>query len=118
MFATQKGRSNPVRISCNRSEKFNEHPVWRGHSCPRSDHVQFVNRLRTSSAEIPATRIALFRLFKPEAMVTEERGTFKRFAKNSIQAWLAFPSTGGAVRDSLSASPTSPVIAFFLARGW
>jgi len=50
-------------------------------------------------------------------MVTEERGTFKSFAKNSTQASLARPSMGGAVRETLSASPSSPVIAFFLARG-
>ena len=35
-----------------------------------------------------------------------------------MQASLARPSTGGAVKDSLMASPSSPVIAFFLARGW
>jgi putative flippase GtrA len=51
-------------------------------------------------------------------MVTEERGTAKRFAKNSMQASLARPSTGGAVKASFSASPTAPVMAFFLARGW
>ncbi len=51
-------------------------------------------------------------------MVTEDRGTFKSFAKNSMQASLARPSTGGEVRESFQASPSSPVIAFFLARGW
>ncbi len=51
-------------------------------------------------------------------MVTEERGTFKRFARNSMQAALALPSTGGAVKDSFSAPPSSPVMAFFRARGW
>jgi hypothetical protein len=30
---------------------------------------------------------------------------------------VSFPFTGGAVSKSLSASPTSPVIAFFFARG-
>jgi len=50
-------------------------------------------------------------------MVTELRGTFKSFAKNSTQAWFAFPSTGGAVSETFSASPTSPVMAFCLARG-
>jgi len=62
--------------------------------------------------------MTFWRLFWPEAMVTEERETFKRSAKNSMQAWLARPSTGGAVRESFNLSPTSPVIAFFLARGW
>src|SRR5579863_2626632 len=61
--------------------------------------------------------MTLFRLVSPDAMVTEERGTAKRFAKNSMQASLARPSTGGAVRASFSASPTAPVMAFFLARG-
>ncbi len=75
-------------------------------------------RRRISSAVTPATRITLFRLVSPDAMVTEERGTSKRFAKNSIQASFARPSTGGAVKASFSASPNSPVMAFFLARGW
>jgi len=35
-----------------------------------------------------------------------------------MQASLARPSTGGAVKTSFSASPTVPVMAFFLARGW
>src|SRR5208282_3519344 len=39
MFATQKGRSKPVRISCKRSEKVNRCSrwiVWRGRPRPRS----------------------------------------------------------------------------------
>jgi hypothetical protein len=32
-------------------------------------------------------------------MVTEDRGTFKSFAKNSMQASLALPSTGGGKRN-------------------
>jgi len=75
-------------------------------------------RFLTSSADNPATRITFWRLLWPEAMVTEERGTFKSFAKNSTQASLARPSTGGEVRESFSASPSSPVTAFFFARGW
>ena len=75
-------------------------------------------RLFSSADDSPATRMTFLRLFSPEVMVTEERETFKRSAKNSMQASLAPPSTGGAVKDSFSASPTSPVIAFFLARGW
>ena len=50
-------------------------------------------------------------------MVTDERGTFKNSAKKAMQASLARPSMGGAVSASFSASPTSPVMAFFLARG-
>jgi hypothetical protein len=61
--------------------------------------------------------MTFLRLFWPDAMVTEERGTFKRFAKNSMQAWLARPSTGGVVRETLSASPSSPMTAFFRALG-
>ena len=78
----------------------------------------FLNRLCNSSADNPATRITFLRLLSPDAMVTEERGTFKRFARNSTQAAFALPSTGGAVKDSLSAPPSSPVMAFFRARGW
>ena len=51
-------------------------------------------------------------------MVTEERGTFKSLAKNLMQAWLARPSTGGVVKETFSASPISPLMALFLARGW
>jgi len=43
---------------------------------------------------MPLTRITLFRLFWPEAMVTDDRGAFKSFANNSMQAWFALPSTG------------------------
>lgn len=74
-------------------------------------------RVRISFADRPVTRITFLRLVSPDAMVTEERGTSKRFAKNSMQALFALPSSGGAVRASFSASPTSPVMAFFLARG-
>src|SRR3954468_21372462 len=61
--------------------------------------------------------MTLFRLVWPDAMVTEDRGTFKSFAKKSMQASLARPSTGGVVSESFSASPSSPVMAFVLARG-
>src|SRR6185312_10435314 len=77
-----------------------------------------LNRLCNSSADNPAIRITFLRLLRPDAMVTEDRGTFKRFARNSTQAALALPSTGGAVKDSFSAPPSSPVMAFFRARGW
>jgi hypothetical protein len=100
--------------------------VWCGHSCPQLP-APFANQTgamkrqpslsRTCSADIPATRMTLLRLLKPDAMVTELCGTFKSFAKNSMQAWLARPSVGGAVRETFNASPISPVIAFFLARG-
>ena len=102
--------------------------VWRGHprrvACDDYNarvyicRVYILRRFLTSSAESPETRIIFWRLVWPEAMVTEDRGSFKSFAKNSMQASLARPSTGGEVRVSLSASPSSPVMAFFLARGW
>ena len=57
-----------------------------------------------------------FGWLSPAAMVTDERGTFKSMAKKSTQASLAFPSTGGAARATFSASPISPVRAFFRAR--
>ena len=62
-------------------------------------------------------RITLFRLVWPDAMVTEDRGTFKVFARNSTQASFARPSTGGVVRETFKALPISPVIAFCFARG-
>src|SRR5579864_320417 len=65
----------------------------------------------------PAIRTILFRLVSPLAMVTDERGIANKSAKNSITAWLALPSTGGALSASLSASPTVPVMAFLRARG-
>src|ERR1700682_204849 len=117
MFATQKGRSKPVRISSKRSEKVNRAPKGRcGAGALARDQLPM--RSRTCWAVRPKTRITLFRLVWPAAIVTEERGRFKSFAKNSMQAALALPSTGGLVMASFSASPTSPVIAFFLARGW
>jgi hypothetical protein len=66
---------------------------------------------------MPETRITLRLLLWPEAMVTEERGTRKSLAKKPMQAALAFPSTGGAVTESLIVSPIWPVIAVCLARG-
>jgi hypothetical protein len=74
-------------------------------------------RFLTSSAESPTTRMTFVRLVSPEAMVTEDRGTFKSFAKNSMHAALALPSIGGAVREIITVSPSSPVMAFFFARG-
>jgi hypothetical protein len=62
--------------------------------------------------------MTLFLLVWPEAMVTEDRGTFKSLAKNLMQASLARPSTGGVVSETFRVSPSSPVMAFFLARGW
>src|SRR5690242_13454622 len=75
-------------------------------------------RCLTSSEDNPRTRMTLLRPVWPDAMVTEDRGTFKSFARNSMQASLARPSMGGVVSESFNASPTSPVMAFFLARGW
>jgi hypothetical protein len=60
--------------------------------------------------------MTLLRLLWPAAMVIEERGTSKSFAKNCTQASLARPSIGGAVSATLRAPPTSPVMAFFFAR--
>lgn len=92
--------------------------MWSGRPSPACvARVYIPMRFLTSSADSPDTRITFRRPFWPDAMVTEERGTFKRFAKNSMQASLAHPSMGGAVRETLSASPSSPVIAFFFARG-
>lgn len=87
---------------------------------PRSAHfyVYVAIRFLTSSAESPDTRIIFRRLLWPEAMVTEERGTFKSFARNLTQASFALPSTGAEVKETLSAPPSSPVIVFFLAWGW
>src|ERR1700690_915180 len=93
--------------------------MWRGRPRPRLPRNQYQSpsRSRICSAVRPATRITLFRLLWPAAIVTEERGTFKSSAKNSMQAWLALPSTGGAVRATFNAPPTSPVTPFFFARG-
>src|SRR6266481_4907488 len=84
----------------------------------RSRQGQISRRFLISSADSPATRITLFRLVWPAAIVTDERGTFKSFVKNSMQASLALLSTGGAVIASLKGLPTCPVIASFFARGW
>ena len=105
MLATQKGRSNPVRISCKRSEKLKSGSLIAARALPASLANAFLLRLlrhdRDFFAESPDTRITFVRLVWPEAMVTEDRGTFKSFAKNSMQASLARPSIGGAVRREL-----------------
>lgn len=72
---------------------------------------------RTSSADRPVTRMTLLRLVWPEAIETAERCTANSLAKNSMQASLARPLMGGAVRATFKASPSSPVMEFFLARG-
>src|SRR6202521_3774763 len=118
MFATQKGRSKPVRISSKRAEKVKRCSLMDQCGAGALARDQLPMRSRTCWAVRPKTRITLFRLVWPAAIVTEERGRFKSFAKNSMPAALALPSTGGAVRASFSASPTSPVMAFFFARGW
>src|ERR1700678_691881 len=126
MFATQKGRSKPERISSKRWEKLKRFSccvsVARSPSpSPTIDikrNDQQPRRSRIFSADKPATQITLIRLARPAAIVTDERDTFKSFAKKSMQAWLALPSAGGAMRDSFRASPSSPVRAFFFARGW
>jgi hypothetical protein len=51
-------------------------------------------------------------------MLTDDLGTLNNSATNSTHAWLALPSTGGAVNESLSASPSSPATALRFARGW
>ena len=79
--------------------------------------IHSFNRRRNSAADRPVIRITFRRLVLPDAMVTEDRGSSNRFAKNSIQASFARPSTGGAVSDTLSASPTSPAMQFLFARG-
>jgi hypothetical protein len=94
--------------------------MWRcGAGAPaRVTAESYSSRSLISATDIPATRITFRRLLSPDAMVTDERGTSKKFAKNSMQASFARPSIGGAVKDNLRASPISPVMAFFLARGW
>jgi hypothetical protein len=57
------------------------------------------------------------RLLVPAAMVTEERGTFKKSEKNRMQASLARPSVGGAVSSSFKLSPTCPQMRSRLPRG-
>src|SRR5215467_9531985 len=75
-------------------------------------------RAATAALVRPAILTTLFLLVSPLAMVTEDRGISNNSAKNSITAWLARPSTGGAVRASFNASPITPVMAFLRARGW
>jgi hypothetical protein len=80
--------------------------------------VARLNRSLTSAAEIPTTRMILFRLVSPAPIITADRGTRRMSEKNSTHASLARPSTGGAVNATFSASPNSPTIAFRFARGW
>src|SRR5581483_6134743 len=75
-------------------------------------------RFRISGAARLLTKTTLFRLLSPEMIVTADFGSLRSAAKNSTQAAFARPSTGGAVSATLSASPSSPTIAFLRARGW
>src|SRR6267143_885759 len=118
MLATQNGRSKPVRISSKRSEKLKSGSVIT--SCgagalARGPFVLFYPRLIPmcclTSTESPETRITFPRLVWPEAMVTEQREEFDR-------GLMGAAFHGGEVKETLSASPSSPVIAFFLAPGW
>ena len=77
-----------------------------------------VMRSRTLPTEMPAKQMTLFRLWWPETMLTDERGTSNTSARNRMQASLARLSTEGAVKAIFSASLSSPTIAFRLARGW
>jgi hypothetical protein len=63
-------------------------------------------------------RTTLFRLLWPDTMKIDERGMSSNSARKSMQASFARPSTGGAVRAILRASPSSPTTAFLRARGW
>src|SRR5581483_11472287 len=72
----------------------------------------------TRAALIPTTRITLFRLRLPADIVTDERGTFKRWAKNRMQASLALPSTGAAAISNSRAVPSTPAICSRRALGW
>src|SRR5271166_101162 len=99
-------------VSCQLSVINSTHSLTTGYW-----QLPFRSLASTCMAERPLTRIILFRLLSPAAIVTDDRGTFKTSARNAIQASLARPSIGGAVSATFSASPTSPVMAFFFARG-
>src|SRR5215469_11109078 len=75
------------------------------------------NRAHSSSAVIPLMRTTLFRLVWPAAMLNELFGSFNNFARRSMQAALALPSTGGAVTATFSAPSLSPMIPGRLACG-
>ena len=85
---------------------------------PQSPAPPASSRSLTSAAEIPTTRITLFRLVCPAAIMTADRGTRRTSEKNSMHASFAFPSTGGAFKATFNASPNSPRIAFRFERGW
>src|SRR5881227_3719881 len=80
--------------------------------------IRGCNLSQIQAAVQPAMRMTLFRLLSPETIETDERGIVNNSARNSIQASLARPSTGGEVKAILRASPTSPSTEFRRARGW
>ena len=71
-----------------------------------------------SACASPSISISLVRLVAPVTMRTRERGTPASSAKKRTHSSLALPSTGGAARSSFQASPSRPVRAVRLARGW
>ena len=54
----------------------------------------------------------------PERIWTSCRKTPKYCARNRHNSVLAWPSTGGATRRTLRASPCNPTISVWEARGW
>jgi len=61
----------------------------------------------------------IFRRAEPPAVSRTRAGATPRTVDSSwTRAWFAAPSTGGAVRRTLSASPWSPTTWLRAARGW
>jgi len=73
--------------------------------------------LQALALSIPYTRTSLLRPVCPAINSTWFLGTLKILAKNTLQASLASPSTGGAVSLNLRASPKRPASWFLAARG-
>ena len=78
--------------------------------------IEFISA-RAFSALNLFIKTSLFRPVSPRIMDTDDFGTEKSRAMNSISASLALPSTGGAASATASAPLRSPFILFLAARG-
>ena len=70
-----------------------------------SAHFQPQNFLRKSPMETPGIKTLFLREESPAVILTADFETDNFSAKKAQSAALAFPSTGGDVRDILRASP-------------
>lgn len=76
-----------------------------------------ISRRRASATSSPSTTTRFRRPEAPDDSETAERGTPSRSAMNRMRRLFAAPSTGGAAKRILIASPNVPTTSVRAARG-